>query len=81
MGCGQWGGSQRPRNVPLYAYSQAQHLFLGNTPDKADRERFRDIGGIGISSADISEVVMDLGEHEWLYINRRGPRWCKILAS
>lgn len=79
MGCGQWGGSQRPRNVPLYAYSQAQHLFLGNTPDKADRDRFRDIGGV--DAMDISDVVMDLGDHEWLYINRSGPRMCKILAA
>lgn len=79
MGCGQWGGSQRPRNVTLYAYSQAQHLFLGNTPDKADRERFRDIGGV--DARDVSDIVMDLGDHEWLYINRSGPRMCKILAA
>jgi len=79
MGCGQWGGSQRPRNVPLYAYSQAQHLFLGYTPDKADRERFRDIGGI--DAMDVSDVVMDLDDHEWLYINRSGPRLCRIRAA
>lgn len=81
MGCGLWGGSQRPSGIPLHAYSQAAHLFLGYTSDKRDRDRFRDISGIGIDPEEIADLVTDLGEHEWLYIRRRGGRMCRILAS
>lgn len=81
MGCGEWGGSQRPSGIPLHAYSQAAHLFLGFTADKRDRDRFRDISGIGIDPEYIAEIVSDLGEHEWLYIRRRGGRMCRVLAS
>ena len=81
MGCGEWGGSQRPSGIPLHAYSQAAHLFLGYTSDKRDRDRFRDISGIGIDPDAIADAVEDLGEHEWIYIRKRGARMCRILAS
>ena len=81
MGCGLWGGSQRPSGIPLHAYSQAAHLFLGFTSDKRDRDRFREISGMGINADEIDDLVQDLGEHEWLYIRRRGGRMCRILSS
>lgn len=81
MGCGLWGGTQRPSLVPLHMYSQAGHVFVGNTPDKRDRDRLRDISGAGIPPDLIAEVVQDLGEHEWLYIQRKGPRMCIVLAA
>ena len=81
MGCGQWGGSQRPSGIPLHGYSQASHLFLGHTTDKRDRDRLRDISGIGIDPDAIADEVERLGEHEWLYIRKRGARMCRVLAS
>jgi hypothetical protein len=81
MGCGEWGGSQRPSGIPLHAYSQASHLFLGQTSDKRDRDRFRDISGIGVDPDLIADMVEDLSDHEWLYIRKRGHRMCRILAS
>jgi hypothetical protein len=81
MGCGLWGGSQRPSGIPLQAYSQASHFFIGQTSDKRDRDRLRDISGIGIDPDAIADIVEDLGDHEWLYIRKRGHRMCRILAS
>src|SRR5882762_3340510 len=46
MGCGLWSASQRPFNVPLLAYSSASHLFVCNDPDKRDRDRYSEIGGV-----------------------------------
>jgi hypothetical protein len=81
MGCGIWGGSQRPANIPLLAYSSPVHIFLGNTAEKRDRDRYREISGLGISSDYIDEIVQNLGKHEWLYICRNGPSMCKVLAA
>lgn len=81
MGCGLWGGSQRPSGIPLHAYSQASHFFLGQTSDKRDRDRLREISGIGIDPDAIADTVEELGEHEWLYIRKRGARLCRVLAQ
>jgi len=81
MGCGLWGGSQRPSGIPLLAYSSATHLFIGNTPDRRDRDRYREISVQGIDYDFILEVIEDLGNHEWLYIRRRRPVMCIVRAS
>ncbi len=70
--CGLWGGSQRPANIPLDAYSQAAHLFLGNDPDKRSRDRFKEIGGVEPDL--IVAGVSALRKHEWLYVRRDGPK-------
>lgn len=75
---GVWGGSQRPFDVPQYAYSQPQHLFLGYTPDRRDRIRFREIGGI--DPALIDEVVPALAWRQWLYIHREQRAVCIVGA-
>jgi hypothetical protein len=79
MGCGVWGSNQAPTFIGRWAYSQAAHLFLGNVPDKAAVDRFGEIGG-GIDPLLIRDVTLSLGDHEWLYIRRRGRVMCKILA-
>jgi hypothetical protein len=73
MGCGLWAASQRPANIPLHAYSQAEHLFLFNEPDKRGRERYGDIGG-AIDPKVIDQTVRTLPEYHCLYIRRRGAR-------
>lgn len=77
MGCGLWGANQSPSYIGRWAYSQAAHVFLGNDPDKRARERFGEIGG-GIDPDLIRSMTLGLGEHEWLYIRRRGRVMCKI---
>jgi hypothetical protein len=79
MKCGLWGATQRPREVPLDAYSQAGHLFLGNNPDDADRKRYSEIGGVDRKL--VSEVVASLPKYHWLYIKRNGrngPEMCIV---
>lgn len=76
MGTGLWGGTQKPTNIPTYAYGQAQHLFLFNDPDRRSRDRFDEIGGQ--DSRELKSWVVGLGEHQCLYVRRQGGRVCII---
>jgi energy-coupling factor transporter ATP-binding protein EcfA2 len=76
MGAGLWGGTQKPSHVPLWAYNQAQHLFLSYDPDKRSRDRFAEIGGVDPTL--VKDVVVQLPKFHWLYIRRDGPVMCVI---
>lgn len=76
MGLGVWAGTQRPREIPLHAYDQAHHLFLAHTPDEGMRERFDEIGGV--DPRIVKDIVLRLGDKEFLYIRRDGHRMCLI---
>lgn len=76
MGCGLWAATQKPTHVPRWMYSQAHHLFLGNDPDQAARDRFKEIGGV--DPALVKAIVPTLPKWHWLYIRRDGPRLCVI---
>jgi hypothetical protein len=78
MGTGLWAASQKPSHIPLWAYSQASHLFLWNDPDKRARERFAEIGGI--DPDEVVENVESLQDHQCVYI-RRKPRAICIVDS
>ena len=45
LGVSVVSGSQRPRHVPLEAYSMARHLFLWQTTDRQDLRRIGDFSG------------------------------------
>jgi hypothetical protein len=75
---GLWTGSQRPFNLPVYAYDQAKHLFLGNDPDVRNRQRFRDIGGFDPEKIDY--YVQRLPRFHYLVINRNDRTMCVIGA-
>jgi hypothetical protein len=70
MGCGLWSASQRPFNIPMYAYDQAEHLFLAHDPDQRSRDRYGEIGGVDPHL--VAAVVANLDKHHWLYIRRTG---------
>lgn len=76
MGAGLWGATQKPSHVPLWAYNQAEHLFLWYEPDERGRIRFREIGGF--DSRIVSDVVLTLTEFQCLYINREHRAMCII---
>lgn len=78
MGTGLWAASQKPSHIPLWAYSQAEHLFLYHDPDKRARERFAEIGGVNPQL--VADTVLALNEHQCLYIRRRGGVMCVIDA-
>ncbi|SEF12938.1 hypothetical protein SAMN05216489_09991 [Streptomyces sp. 3213] len=76
MKTGLWAASQRPAMIPLWAYSGAEHLFIAYDPDKRARERYDEIGGVDPGL--VRRATLSLGQHEWLYIRRRGPAMCII---
>jgi hypothetical protein len=71
IGLGIWAAFQRAAGVPLWAYSQAEHLFLFNEPDERGRERFGEIGG-NIDPKVIETAVAGLQKYQCLYVRRDG---------
>lgn len=76
MGCGMWAATQKPTHVPLWMYSQAEHLFLANDPDERARKRFGEIGGV--DPVLVESVVDKLPKHHWLYIRRTDRAMCVV---
>lgn len=79
MDCGLWCASQRPAWISQWAY-QANHVFIGNDPDRKARERYGEIAS-GIDPAVIREVNERLAPFEFLYINREHKTMCIVEAS
>lgn len=76
MGCGLWAATQKPTHVPLWMYSQAEHLFLSHDPDKRARLRFTEIGGVDPDL--VASVVARLQKYHWLYIRRSDQTMCVV---
>lgn len=79
MDCGLWGASQRPTHIPLWAYSQAHHLFLHHDPDERARDRYKEIGGVNPDL--VKEILARLPKFHWLYLRRddgAGARLCVV---
>lgn len=79
MGTGLWGASQKPSHVPLWAYSQATHMFLSWDPDVRAQQRYGEIGGMDPDL--IRSGVEQLDEYEWLYIHRAGRQSSICIVS
>lgn len=79
MGAALWAASQRPRGISLNAYSQAEHVFLSHTPDKVDRDRYSEIGGVDPDI--VKKVTEKLDSFHWLYIRRTGRVMCVVEPS
>lgn len=78
MDGGLWTSFQKPTHVPTWAYGQAAHLMLFNDPDRRTRDRFAEIGGVDPDL--VRDTVLNLDEHQALYIRRAGRRMCIIDA-
>lgn len=63
------GGTQRPVNIPLYAYNNASHLFFFADNDSTNLKRIQGIGGMNENA--IQNIVRGLPEYDFLYINVR----------
>jgi len=63
------GGTQRPVNIPLYAYSQASHLFMFGDSDDVNLSRLQGIGGM--DGKNLRGLVKALPHHDVLYIGTR----------
>lgn len=60
--------TQRPRHVPLEAYSQATHLFLWNTADDEDVDRIADMVP-GLNRDAVESALRTQNAHDALYVN------------
>lgn len=78
MGTSLWCATQKPTHIGTWAYNNATHLFLGYDPDKKNRDRFAEIGGVDPDT--VKYYVARLREYQWLYIRRRGRKLCLIDA-
>jgi hypothetical protein len=89
-GAALWGANQKPSgsktaSVSSFFYNCPSHLFLGRDTDKANVQRFGEIGG-GIDPGEIARIVRDLKLYrigdktisQVLYIDMRGPYKCLI---
>jgi hypothetical protein len=61
--------TQRPRHLPLEAFSQATHLFLWRNRDKYDIDRLAGLGTV--PSALIRDTIAALPPYTCLYVNTR----------
>lgn len=78
METGLWAATQKPTHVPLWMYSQPEHIYLAYDPDKRARDRFGEIGGVDPKL--IMNVVNNLKPHQWLYIRRSDRAMCVVEA-
>jgi hypothetical protein len=77
MKCGMIALAQRSAHNSLHMYNAANHIFLFNDPDKRNRDRFSEIGGIADPRM-IDDVTRSLGQFQVLYLNRTGPYLCVV---
>lgn len=66
--------TQRPRWLPLEAFSQATHLFLWRNRDRYDTDRLAGLGTI--PSAVVRDTIANLPRYCCLYINTRDDFMC-----
>lgn len=81
MGCGLWSATQKPSgtqqgSIPSFVYNSPTWLFLSRDPDKRNRDRFNEIGGV--DGRTVGEITMQLRKFEFLCIYRDGPAMCVI---
>ena len=66
------GGTQRPAFVPLLAYDQATHLFVGRDNDDVNLRRYSSMSGGGKPyQQSVRAAITGLDRHEFLYLNSR----------
>lgn len=63
--------AQRPRHIPLAAYSQVEHLFLFHNADREDLRRLAEVGG-NVDTELVRFIVSRLERYEFLYIGPHG---------
>lgn len=76
MDSGFWACAQRSAYNAQDMYNAAAHLFLFNDPDKKNRERFAQIGGVNPDL--VEDITGQLSDHQALYIRRSGSALCIV---
>jgi energy-coupling factor transporter ATP-binding protein EcfA2 len=73
---GLWACAQRSAHNSQDMYNAPAHLFLFSDPDKRNRQRFAEIGGVDPDL--VMECVYNLDDYQALYIKRSGSHLCVI---
>lgn len=83
-----WSLVQRGRWVSYHTYSAPEHLFMFNEPDRSNRQRYSEIGGIDPEYIEyLTETLKTFRApdgrtiSEVLYIRRSGPEICIVGVS
>lgn len=71
LGVSVVAGAQRPRHIPLAAYSQATHMFLWRTRDRGDLRRLADFSG-EIDPVILAAAVRNIPDHACVYASADG---------
>jgi hypothetical protein len=76
------GGTQRPAFVPLLAYDQATHLFVGRDNDEVNLRRYSGMsGGAKAYRGTVTTAITGLNRHEFLYLNARREGFVKTKVA
>ena len=78
-GIGGWTFVQKPTDAgktALWSFSQSDHIFIARDPDKKNRERYREIGGIDVARVD--DISQSLQKYQFLYIEREHGYMCIV---
>lgn len=68
-------GFQRPAFVPVIVYSSATHVFVWGTNARKDLQSLQSVAKLdALSYRELSTVMGDLDEHEFVYVNTRGKQ-------
>lgn len=73
MKVGGWYFVQKPTgsgNAAVWAYGNAQHIFLSRDKDRRNRARYDEIGGFDRNQ--VSEITLRLEPYQFLYLNGDG---------
>jgi energy-coupling factor transporter ATP-binding protein EcfA2 len=73
---GLWACAQRSAHNSQDMYNAPEHLFLFSDPDKRNRQRFSEIGGVDPDL--VMETVNTLDQYQALYIKRTGAHLCIV---
>jgi hypothetical protein len=78
MGCGLWAFTQRPSGMSYHGYSAPEHMFIAYDPDHRTRKRYDEIGGV--DSGLVQNVVRQLPEFHFMYLQRSTGTYCVVSA-
>lgn len=79
MGIGGWFFVQKPSDAgkaALWAYPNAEHVFLSKDPVRKNRAYYDDIGGFDGST--VSRATMHLKPYQFLYLERTHGYMCVV---
>lgn len=79
MGLGGWFFVQKPTDsgkAAIWSYGNSEHIFLSNDPEKRNRVRYDEIGGVDPHV--VEKVTLTLKPYQFLYLKRTEGYMCIV---